>query len=319
MQKKRKISVRKVLRALVTVIASASCLVAVLASSGKQAQMPVKDINLHITNEQYKFIDREVFWDEVIGIRGIQTGKTKITQVDVHSMEADALKNPWIDKSEAYIDNMGSLHLTVTQRVPAARVFFENGQSFYIDDSLRLLPLSEYYTMYTTIVTNVPHFADDSLNKVLRSKIVSLVRFIDRDTFWSAQVAQVIANPDMTFELIPVLGTHKIQFGDAIDIEKKFTKLFAFYKKVLNRIGWSTYENLDLRFDGQIVASPTVPWKPSVRNPISNMNWLKNIMGEPPRDTDSRILKAVVGTSNNVPVRTVQASSSSVNKTTSKP
>lgn len=319
MQKKRKISVRKVLRALVTVVASAGCLVAVLASSGKQAQMPVKDIDLHITNDQYKFVDRQAFWNEVIAVRDIETGKTKITQVDVRSMEADALKNPWINKSEAYIDNMGALHLTVTQRVPAARVFFENGQSFYIDDSLRLLPLSEYYTMYTTIVTGVPYFADDSLNKVLRSKIVNLVRFIDRDTFWNAQIAQVIVNPDMTFELIPVLGTHKIQFGDATDIEKKFAKLFAFYKKVMNRIGWSTYEKLDLRFEGQIVASPAVPWKPSARNPISNMNWLRNIMGEPSRDTASRILKAALRAGDKSPAQTVQANNSPTKRASTKP
>jgi cell division protein FtsQ len=118
----------------------------------------------------------------------------------------------------------------------------------------------------------------------LRAQIVKLVKFVEQDTFWSSQVAQISVTPDLQFELTPVLGTQKIVFGDTTNMKEKFTNLFAFYKKVLNRVGWNRYDVIDLRFKNQIVASPSIPWKPPTKNAISNMDWLKSIMDEAPKE-----------------------------------
>jgi len=278
MAKKRKISIRKVLRAFVTFVVATGSILAVLSASRIQQAKKLKGITLHVRNDSYQFLDRHALWDKVVIQQNLKEGKTKIDRLDIRKVERAALSNQWVAEAQVYVDNNRDMHIYVTQRVPVARIFFENGQSFYLDASLNLLPLSDLFTYYTTIVTNVPVLSNDSLNKNLRAQIVRLVKFVERDSFWSAQIAQIDVTHDLKFELTPVLGTHKIVFGDTAHIQEKFNNLFAFYKKVLNRIGWDKYETLDVRYTDQIVASPSIPWKPPARNAVSNMDWVKSIM-----------------------------------------
>jgi cell division protein FtsQ len=284
MAKKRKISIIKVLRAFVTMIVTTGCLVAVLGASRMQHAKKLNNIELQIRNDQYRFLDKKSLWDSIITKRGIREGQTMVTKLNVKGIEKTAYKNEWVEDAQVYVDNKRNLHIFVTQRVPVARIFYENGQSFYLDKSLKLLPLSEFFTYYTTVVTNVPLLTNDSIDKSLRAQIVKLVKFVEQDTFWSSQVAQISVTPDLQFELTPVLGTQRIVFGDTTNMKEKFTNLFAFYKKVLNRVGWNRYDVLDLRFKDQIVASPSIPWKPPTKNAISNMDWLKSIMDEEPKE-----------------------------------
>src|SRR6202007_1988325 len=114
------------------------------------------------------------------------------------------------------------------------------------------MPLSRNYVYYTTVVTNVPGINNDSVGWSLRQQIVDLVNTIQADSFWCAQVSQVIVDSNATFELVPVLGDQRIIFGDTSRMKDKFNNLFLFYKNVLNRIGWDKYETLDLRFKGQV-------------------------------------------------------------------
>jgi cell division protein FtsQ len=284
METKRKISITKVLRAFVTLVVTTGCLVAVLGASRMQHAKKLNKIELQIRNDQYRFLDKKALWDSIITERGIEEGKTMVTKLNVKAIEKTAYKNQWVENAQVYVDNKRNMHIFVTQRVPVARIFYDNGQSFYLDKSLKLLPLSEFFTYYTTVVTNVPVLTNDSINRSLRAQIVKLVKFVEQDTFWSSQVAQISVTPDLQFELTPVLGTQKIVFGDTTNMKEKFTNLFAFYKKVLNRVGWNRYDVIDLRFKNQIVASPSIPWKPPTKNAISNMDWLKSIMDEAPKE-----------------------------------
>jgi cell division protein FtsQ len=218
--------------------------------------------------------------------------KTFIKDIKCGEIETEALQNPWVENPQVYIDNNEVMHIFVSQRKPVARVFFDNGQSFYLDPTLKLLPLSNMFTYYTTIVTNVPVYNNDSMDNDMRGRILKLVKFIDRDTFWNAQIAQVIVTTKGDFTLIPVLGNQTIIFGDTTRMVEKFSDLFAFYKKVLNRIGWDKYTELDVRYKNQIVASPAIPFKLSSKNALSNMDWVKSILdAQPKTDTGSTTMK----------------------------
>lgn len=295
MAKKRKISVRKLLRAFVTLVVTCSSVVLILGASRQQQTKTLNKVHLKVRNENdYLFLDKKQLWEDLVVNKGIKEGKTKLTALDIKSVERTSYQNQWISESQVYVDNKRDLHIFVTQRLPVSRVFYENGQSFYLDSSLRLLPLSDQFTYYTTIVTNVPVLKTDSANKALRAQIVKLVKFIEKDTFWNAQIAQISVTPEQKFELIPVLGTHKIEFGDTTNMQKKFNNLFAFYKRVLNKIGWDRYGTLDVKYNGLVVASPSIPWKPPTRNAISNMDWVKSIMGDAPKDSGAAVMQAAV-------------------------
>jgi cell division protein FtsQ len=297
-KKKRKISVRRILQVLVTLIVTSGCIVAMTAASRIRDDQKLAGIDIRIRNSKYGFIDKEEIKALLLSNRHIDLGKTSLRKLDVRQMEGIVDANPWIDDAQVYVDNRHVLHVNVTQRVPMARLFETDGNSYYLDHTLKSMPLSERYIHYTTVVTNVPVMKqEDSAAMVLKANIVALVKFIEKDSFWNAQVSQIIVGEDKTFELVPILGNHRIRIGDTTNMQKKFNNLFAFYNKVLNRIGWNKYEVLDLRYDGQLVASPALPWKKPVDN-MTNINWVNSIVNADEKaaesDTPAAVMPATV-------------------------
>jgi cell division protein FtsQ len=68
-----------------------------------------------------------------------------------------------------------------------------------------------------------------------------------------AQISQVDITPDDTFEMIPVVGNHVIDFGDGTDYDKKFRRLLLFYQQVLSKTGMDVYERLNVQYARQVI------------------------------------------------------------------
>ncbi|PZF72340.1 hypothetical protein [Taibaiella soli] len=280
MGEKRKISVRKILQVLVTIIVTTGCVLAITSASRIQDKKVVSGIRIAIRNENdCRFIDKEDVQEMLLANRHINIGSTPVAKIDLHKMEQIAQANPWISDAQVYIDNQQVLYVNVTQRIPALRVFETNGNSYYLDTALHVLPLSDKYAHYSTIITNAPELKDDSMSKSLKSQMLTMVRTIEADSFWNAQVQEIVVTPDREFQLIPVMGNHRILIGDTSDLQDKLDNLFAFYQHVLNRIGFDKYQVLDIRFKDQVVASPSLPWKAPKDKAMSDMNWVKSILG----------------------------------------
>lgn len=279
MSEKRKISIRKIMQTLVTVLVTGACIAAMTSAARKQDAKRIKDFSINIKNEQFGFVDKADVKIKLLNDKDIDVKKISLGRLDIGKMEKIVATNPWVADAQVYVDNDKVVHVNLTQRVPVARIFDQAGNSYYLDNADKAMPLSERYIHYTTVVTNVPVLKDDSLGNSLKAQIVKVVKQVERDSFWNAQVSQIILNDDKEFELVPVLGNHKILIGDTANLEEKFENLYAFYKKVMTRIGWDKYEVLDARYKGQVVASPALPWKAPIDKALSNMNWVKSIIG----------------------------------------
>jgi cell division protein FtsQ len=180
-----------------------------------------------------------------------------IQSFDLHRMETTLEKNIWIRKARLFFDNNCILHVDVTLRTPATRIFTTEGNSFYLDSQGVQLPVIAALPARLPVFTGYPsrtvsHQAPDSL---LTETILRLSGFIRSDSFWSAQIAQVNILPDRTFELEPEIGDHRVTFGDGNDIGPKFHRLFLFYNEVLSRTGFDKYQRIDVSYAGQVVAT----------------------------------------------------------------
>lgn len=288
MSTKRKISVRRIMQAVITLVVVTGSVLAILSASQIQNKTKLAGIDIRIKNEQFGFIDKDEVKAQLLSNRHIDLTKTSMKKLDIRQMEEILNASPWIEHAQLYVDNKHVLHVNITQRVPMARLFEKNGNSYYLDHTLRSMPLSDKYIHYTTVVTNVPELKDDSFATAFKAQVVALVKHIEHDSFWNAQVSQIIVTDDTTgFELVPILGEHRILFGDTSNMQQKFDHLLAFYKKVLNRIGWDKYQVLDVRFNGQVVASPALPWKKPQDNTMGNMNWVNSIIAAEPKAAES--------------------------------
>jgi cell division protein FtsQ len=182
-----------------------------------------------------------------------------IRSFDLHRLESGLEKNVWIKDAELFFDNNDMLQVRVTEREPAARVFTRDGGSCFIDSNGAHLPLVEGSAANLPVFTDYPY----PLNKIalhgedsaLTAGISHLGSFIRADSFWSAQIAQIVITPRKTFELIPETGSHRIIFGDGDEIPAKFHRLALFYREVLSRTVMDKYESIDVSWSGQVVAT----------------------------------------------------------------
>lgn len=90
-------------------------------------------------------------------------------------------------------------------------------------------------------------------------KLINFVKYIEEDSFWRAEIVQIIAstmsNGELQLELIPRSGSHRIRFGTADRVEEKFNQLMAFYNKGLTNLGWEEFKTISVQYNGQIVCT----------------------------------------------------------------
>lgn len=292
--RKRKISIRKVIQTLLTLVVVAGFTMAFVSADRMQNNKKIRNVSVRIRNANtVHFLDEAEVMKLLFSDLHLDPKQTTLARLDIKKMEQAARSNPWVSDAQVYVDNERDMHVSVTQRVPVVRIFEANGNSYYLDTSLQSMPLSEHYVHYTPVVTGTPVLHDDSAGRELKGKIVGLVERVANNKFWNAQIAQIVVTPEQSFELIPVLGKQRIVLGDTTHLGDKLSNLLAFYQQVQNKVGWEKYEVIDLRFEDQVVASPSLPWKAPVDRALSNMNWVKAVMEAGPKnDRDESVTNA---------------------------
>jgi cell division protein FtsQ len=93
----------------------------------------------------------------------------------------------------------------------------------------------------------------DTLHTDLARQIFKTAEFINRDSLWSAQIAQIYIDQDHQIELIPRVGNNRIMLGNADSLESKFANLLVFYKKAMPQVGWDRYKTINIKYANQVV------------------------------------------------------------------
>ena len=179
-----------------------------------------------------------------------------LSTFNLAAIEKNLEKDVWVKNAELYFDNNEVLRVTIDEREPVARVFVLDGNSFYIDSSLKVLPLSEKFSARLPVFTGFSNNAT-FLSKADSSMLVSIKEIsmaLQADSFLMAMIEQVDITPQRNFEMIPKIGNQLIFFGNAEDVEEKCKKLRLFYKTVITKAGWSKYSVINLAFKNQVVA-----------------------------------------------------------------
>ena len=273
MSEQKKISSKKVLRFSIGAVLVIVFMVALVAASNRQNTDVIKGLEVSLNEDhEYSFLKREDIETLLLKNRHIDLKTTEIDKLDLRLMEDIAKTNPWVEKAEVFVDNREILKVNITQREPIARLFDVNGGSYYMDSTLHRMPVSAGYSYSVPVFTDVPAIPKDSEQNELNAKIAFLGERIGRDSFWHAQVTQIEVQPDQTFIAIPLFGDQKIMLGDTSNMDTKLSNLMAFYKNISSKIGWDKYQVLDVRYKGQVVASPSVGWTPHKITDTSSEN-----------------------------------------------
>ena len=99
----------------------------------------------------------------------------------------------------------------------------------------------------------IAKYYDDFVN------LLTFVEDINKDSFWSAEIVQFVADTtslgEITLRLIPRSGDFVIEFGTLAERDEKLEKLRNFYDKGLSHLGWDRYRIVDLRYKKQVICT----------------------------------------------------------------
>jgi cell division protein FtsQ len=240
----------------------------------KQDSLLCKSLDIKVNQDDDLYFLNKMDVAKLIHDRGDSiVGQPKST-VNITEIQHALNSHADIADARVYLTIDGKLKVEVKQRKPLLRVINATGDSYYIDDQGKLMPLSEKYTA-NVIVANgniLESYATGYMysmglavkdstskkNKILHD-LYAMAKYINADPFWKAQVQQIYVNSDRDMEIVPMVGNQKIIFGDTIAMDEKFKKLLTFYQQGLNTTGWwNKYSTINLKFKNQIVCTKKI-------------------------------------------------------------
>ena len=234
-----------------------------------RVQTLCKDVNISI-----RYNNTDVFITEK-QISAIIESKENLEKQPIEKINIAALKKliedqPYASQVDVKTSIDGILKISILQREPIARIFNQDGDTYYIDREGVLLPIingtasrlitaSGYIGQrYTT--EGRFRLADKKTDSIELSsnplfKIFKIATFIDKKPFLKAMVEQIYINDKNEIEIIPKVGDQIILFGDIDRMDEKFTYLKAFYRIAMNTGGWDKYATINLKYKNQVVCS----------------------------------------------------------------
>ena len=224
----------------------------------RQKRLPVNDFRPVLVNaENNHFVSKADMEAIVRDIHGRPLAEIPRGELQIAEIEAALRENPYVREVEAYAELRGDLVVEMELRKPLARIMFDNGSGFYLDKSYHKLDLSENYAANILLVRGVDNeslLPRDSIENPQLLALQPFLEHIDQDEFLRAHFSEVVWEADGDLILYPEVGDLVVEFGPPVRIERKFEDLKLFYEQVLNQVGWDKYEQVSLKYRGQVVA-----------------------------------------------------------------
>jgi cell division protein FtsQ len=250
----------KALFAAAWTLAGAGTIVLLVAAINKKNAKTCKGYRIEFTGVSGKHFVEKADLTALLTRNGKETPVGKnLREIDLRSREEAIKRNSWVKDAELYFDNNDIMRVNVTEREPVARIFTAQGASFLIDSNGIQMPVLSRVVMQLPVFTSFTgkNWSSSSPDSELENQIRLLGNYVSRHPFWMALLEQINIQPDKTFEMVPAIGRHRILFGDGLEYEKKFHRLFVFYCQILTKTGFDRYGTLDLRFDGLVIGTKT--------------------------------------------------------------
>jgi cell division protein FtsQ len=213
-------------------------------------------------SSEFHFVNRKQLLNLALGNSGRIVGKP-VKDVPVTEIEGRINSLRELKVAEVYMTIDGMVHVYVDQRDPVMRILPDNGGDYFIDEDGIVIRRRNLYTPRLHIVSgnvnissamlNGVSILDTSIKKSILKDLFHLVKYINDDNFWSAQIDQIYVDGKDEIDLVPRVGNQLVHLGTAENYQGKLRNLEAFYDKVLPEVGWNKYSLINLEFKDQIV------------------------------------------------------------------
>ncbi|MBO4665872.1 MAG: hypothetical protein J5612_03255 [Paludibacteraceae bacterium] len=168
------------------------------------------------------------------------------SSVAIQGIENTIKQHPMVREAECYIQPSGVVCVRLSQRIPVLRVV-TGDVSYFVDSERTKMPIRESVTTPVLVATG------SIGERMACHELADLVLWINENDYWKDKIQSIhVVNPRMVYLIQRPDGT-KLILGEISGFRGKLGKLRKLYEKGFDEIGWQTYEEIDLRFTGQVV------------------------------------------------------------------
>jgi cell division protein FtsQ len=177
-----------------------------------------------------------------------------LQSINLKKLERRVENSGIIKDCQAYTDLHGNLILKVEVYKPLARILGSTRfPDRYMDENGRFFPVSKNYTPTVLLLSGTYFNKRKGLESAENQDLLQLIKTVATDEFWSAQITRMDVDAHKEVKLEPLLGEHIVEFGKPQKVKTKMDKLLVFYTKILPQDPWSKFQEVSVKYDGQIV------------------------------------------------------------------
>jgi cell division protein FtsQ len=227
-------------------------------SEKEQGSIVCKNVFVEISNDHENY-----YMDEAEVLRLVSDMQPGMIGKDMNELilkdiEKKLRTDSHIDDAQLFADLKGNIVVSVELRRPIARIVRSQGPDAYIAEDGTLMSVSDKYTSRVLLLSGglceQLVRASNVIDVEQGAGLLEMIRYINEDDFWRAQIAQLDVNASGDVRMLPQVTGQVVEFGKTEQIEPKFSKLMIFYKQILPQRGWTRYKRVNLEYEGQIIA-----------------------------------------------------------------
>ena len=172
----------------------------------------------------------------------------RLNEINTHTIETSLNAIDKIEEANCFISKEGHLKIDITPLIPVARIFDPNGTYYINRDGKKMTASARYHV-------DVPVVVGQFNSKLNSTAILPLLKYIKSDSTWNSLVSGIKIDANNDIIIAPMIKGHVLNLGDTSDIENKFARINTIYKQVLPIKGWTFYDTISVKWQGQVVAT----------------------------------------------------------------
>lgn len=229
--------------------------VLVIVANINRSQSQVRSIEVKLRyGRGPKLVTEQTVADSILAVLP-HLPLSQVKDIDRDDVTQAAAHVPYLRDISTAVSVSGKVVVRATQRRPIARLFY-GSRELYLDADGVLMPMSRMGDCNVLVAGG--DFTEplrlDSIN-AQTTELLRVAAFLDNNKNYRSLIDQIYIERNGNIVMVPKLGNHVVELGDADNMDAKFDNLVTFYRKGMPRAGWDTYSKVSLRFNGQVVCT----------------------------------------------------------------
>ena len=188
---------------------------------------------------------------------GYDISIANVGDINLYELESYLESDERVSRAEMFLDKGNKLTIGILQNLPISRIEVTGGEDYYLDPVGKRIPIRGDIVRVPVVTGHIDDYVSNYKKKSSHNLnyILSVSQKLYEDDFLSALVDQIYITEEDDIILIPKLGRQRIALGPDENLDDKMYKLKTYYKKGVKNMGIDRFEELNLRYDGQIVGT----------------------------------------------------------------